>query len=379
VLKIAFVTSEAREAYRDYSNPIPTFGTAPKALLTGFEELSGLEVHVISCIQTPVNAPAKIGKNLFYHSLVVPKMGWLRTGYFGCTRAVRRLLDRLQPDLVHGQGTERECALATVFSGRRNLLTIHGNMRRIARVNEAKPFSFLWITAQLEGFALRRAGGVVCITEHTKREVGKLAKRAWVIPNAVNADFFNVERRPARPATFVCPATISPLKNQLRLIEAVDSIAGQGRFRFVFAGLLYESAYATEFQRLISSRPWCEYVGFVKPPEMRKILESASGLVLPSLEENCPMAILEAMAAGVPVLAARVGGIPELIEHERTGLLFDPLSTAGILASVEQLLKSPDKTAAMAAAATEEAGNRFHPVRVARQHLDLYQAILARS
>jgi glycosyltransferase involved in cell wall biosynthesis len=110
---------------------------------------------------------------------------------------------------------------------------------------------------------------------------------------------------------------------------------------------------------------------------MRKILESASGLVLPSLEENCPMAILEAMAAGVPVLAARVGGIPELIEHERTGLLFDPLSTAGILDSVERLLNFPDKTAAMAAAATVEARNRFHPVRVAQQHLDLYQAILA--
>lgn len=90
------------------------------------------------------------------------------------------------------------------------------------------------------------------------------------------------------------------------------------------------------------------------------------------------MAILEAMAAGVPVLAARVGGIPELIEHERTGLLFDPLSTAGILGAVERLLKFPEQTAAMAAAATEEARNRFHPVRVAQKHLNLYQELLGR-
>ncbi|MDB6040073.1 MAG: hypothetical protein JWM99_3914, partial [Verrucomicrobiales bacterium] len=257
MLKIAFVTSEAREAYRDYSNPKPTFGTAPQALLTGFEELSGIEVHVISCIQTRVNAPAKIGRNLFYHSLVVPKLGWLRTGYLGCTRAVRRLLEVLQPDLVHGQGTERECALATVFSGRRNLLTIHGNMRRIARVNHAKPFSFLWMTALLEGFALRRAGGVVCITEHTRREVNGLARCAWVIPNAVDPDFFGVDRKPATPATLVCPATISPLKNQLRIIEAVESLGNRGAVRIVFAGLLYESAYGDEFKRMISSRPWC--------------------------------------------------------------------------------------------------------------------------
>ena len=85
-------------------------------MLQGFAALPEVRVHVVSCTQQPMRSPEKLAGNIWFHSLHVPKLGWLRTGYQGCIRAVRRKLRAIQPDLVHGQGTERDCALSAIFS-----------------------------------------------------------------------------------------------------------------------------------------------------------------------------------------------------------------------------------------------------------------------
>src|SRR2546422_7416290 len=104
-MKIAFITTDSREHFHEYHKTAPYFGTAPQALLAGMAGLPDLEVHVLSCLQEPVTSPPKLAENIFYHGLLVSKLGWMRTGYQGCVRAVRRKLREVQPDLVHGQGT----------------------------------------------------------------------------------------------------------------------------------------------------------------------------------------------------------------------------------------------------------------------------------
>ena len=102
-MRIAILTTDSREHYRDYHNPAPHFGTAPEALLQGFSKLPGLEVHVVSCTQEQMRSPQKLAENIWFHSLVVPKIGWMRTLYQGCIRATRRKLREIRPDIVHGQ------------------------------------------------------------------------------------------------------------------------------------------------------------------------------------------------------------------------------------------------------------------------------------
>ena len=148
---IVQLTSDNRESFREYHKPIPWFGTAPDALLQGFAALpQDAEVHVVSCIQQPVSSPAKLADNIWFHSLHVPKLGWMRTGYQGCVRAVRRKLKELRPDIVHGQGTERDCAISAVFSGFPNVLTVHGNMNAIARLHHSPIGTFHWLAARFE-------------------------------------------------------------------------------------------------------------------------------------------------------------------------------------------------------------------------------------
>jgi glycosyltransferase involved in cell wall biosynthesis len=377
MMRVAFLTTDSREHYRDYGNPQPYFGSAPAALLDGFAGLPGLEVHVISCLQESPTSPAKLADNIWYHGVTVPNWGWLKTGYLGCVNAVRRCLKDIGPDLVHGQGTERDCALSAVRSGFPNLITIHGNMRRVAQVNQARPLSYNWIMARLEGWAVGRTGGVLCITEYTRRLVQNETRRTWVVPNAVDAGYFTIHAQPEEGSTVLCVGTVCAHKNQNRMIRELDPIASVTGLTVRFLGGVDESSeYGGEFLKLVEDRAWCQFDGFTDKAGLRKALQQASGLVLPSLEDNCPMVVLESMAAGLPVVAMRVGGVPELVEHQGTGYLCDMGDWTKFRESLKTMLTDRNLRARWGAAGHKRACSLFHPDVVARQHLEVYQDFL---
>ncbi len=374
-MKIAFLVTDNRDPFREYEKTAPWFDTAPEALLQGFVQTPEVEVHVVSCTRKPMKSPAMLAENMYFHSLRVPKTGWRRTAYWGCIRAVRRRLREIQPDIVHGLGTERGCALGAVCSGFPNVLTIHSNMRLAAKFHKARPFSFYWLAARLEAYAVPRAHGIVCPTTYTQRAVSHVAKNTWVVPSAVDSSFFEIVNQPLPLPRILCVGTIGKRKNQNALIRALDALTPTGRFEVYFLGRANHSeAYGKEFLELVEERPWCRYKGFVDREAITNYLTGASGLIMPSLEDNCPMAILEAMAAGVPVAAAHIGGIPDLIEQGETGILFDPRDTQAMAGAVGPLLDDVSRT--LAHRAHEEAAIRFHPETIAQQHLDIYREVL---
>jgi glycosyltransferase involved in cell wall biosynthesis len=378
-MRVAILTTDNREHFRNYDRPAPYFGTAPSALLQGLSMIPETEVHVVSCTRRPIAAPEKLAANIFFHSLVVPPIGWMKTFFQGCVRATRKKIAELRPDIVHGQGTESDCSMNAVFSGRRNVLTLHGNMRRIAKLNGAPAFSYNWLAARLEGFVLPRCEGVVCISEHTRRAVQGLAPRTWLVPNAVDESFFAVHGDPGASdiPTGLCVGTICPLKNQNALIRALDPLAGNLRFRIVFAGEVAPGGYGEEFRGLLRDRPWCQHVGFLSRDQLKTNLASAAFVVLPTLEDNCPMVVLEGMAVGLPVMASSVGGIPDLIESGKSGILCDPSQPESFREAAGKLLTDRAWARQLAVAAKAEAARRFHPRIIAAKHLEIYQQVLS--
>jgi len=127
---------------------------------------------------------------------------------------------------------------------------------------------------------------------------------------------------------------------------------------------------------LVAVRPWCEFAGFADREKLKTCLRRASMLALPSLEDNCPMVVLEAMASGVPVLAAKVGGVPDLIEEGQTGLLCDPLDPASMRIGVGKMIDDADLSRKLALAAKQKALVRFHPLVIAQAHLEIYREVL---
>ena len=155
-MKLALLSPDDREALKRYDLEQPGVPTVEAALLQGLAKQPGLEIHYLSCLQQPVSSPEKLADNIWFHALHVPRIGWLRTLYQGCVRATRKKLHEIRPDIVHGQGTEREAAISAVLSGFPNVITIHGNMKAVAEFYRSPIGSFFWLASRLETFALRK-------------------------------------------------------------------------------------------------------------------------------------------------------------------------------------------------------------------------------
>jgi len=135
--------------------------------------------------------------------------------------------------------------------------------------------------------------------------------------------------------TLLTLARLVPIKG---LCEALDVLAGQGDLEWIIAG---DGPLRAELeQRAVRARAHVRVVGEVRGIDKLKLLAGADALLLPSRKlasgraEGAPLAVLEAMACNLPVIAADTGGLGELLEHGRAGTLFDPTKPEQLLAAV---------------------------------------------
>jgi glycosyltransferase involved in cell wall biosynthesis len=118
-----------------------------------------------------------------------------------------------------------------------------------------------------------------------------------------------------------------------------------------------------------------ELVGGVGRDEATAHLAAADVFCLPSTYEGLPLAILEAMAAGLPVVATAVSGNPEAVEHGRSGLLVPAESARALAEALVALLNDPTRRRAMGAEGRRRARERFAIDRVAAEHLRLLRRL----
>ena len=113
--------------------------------------------------------------------------------------------------------------------------------------------------------------------------------------------------------------------------------------------------------------------------DVRTRLESLDVFVLPSRDENLPMALLEAMAAAVPPVATRVGGVPELVVDGESGLLVAVDDVAGLAEAIQSLAADPARRARLARQAAQRVEAEFEAGALGRQMVTLYADALART
>jgi len=251
-------------------------------------------------------------------------------------REIRRLVEWSRPDIVQINSSKAGvlARLALAGSGIPAIFTAHG----WAFAGRAG-FSGLFLAA-VERTMAPLSAGIVCVSEWDRslalaRRIAS-PDRLHVIRNGIAAPDAPQERGawPARPLLICVTRLRIPQKDVALLLEALSHPGlGSWRLRIIGDGPERPSLVARRDALGLGDR--VEILG--ERRDVAEQLASADAFVLPSRWEGLPYSILEAMRAGLPVVASRVGGVPELVVHETTGLLVQPGSVSQMASALRRL------------------------------------------
>jgi len=163
------------------------------------------------------------------------------------------------------------------------------------------------------------------------------------------------------------------------LIEAFDRIAASsGSVRLLLPGA---GPAGEELRAMVRARAFLrDRVVFPGPTDdMAGFLDAIDIYVQPALSEGLPLALLQAMAAGKPIVATRVGGVPEALRDGLDGLLVEPRDAGALAAALERLIPNPALRAALGGSARARARAEFDAPRLARDLLSLYDQLVTTS
>jgi glycosyltransferase involved in cell wall biosynthesis len=289
-------------------------------------------------------------------------------------RQMHAFLARLAPDLVHAHDVYGLMVKGVAIP---RVLTIHGFIHGDTLVSGERfawVRSRIWRRIELAGWADQPH--IISISPYVRERLTGVATGAiHDIENPIAPRFFAV-RREERPLTIFSAAVICRRKNTLGLVEAFARVVGEGLdARLRLAGGVIDAAY----ERTVRSRvaqlelgSRVDWLGSLNAAAMERELSTASVFALVSREENSPLGIEEAMAAGVPVVTSNRCGMPYMVRHGETGFLVDPEDADDIARRLSELLVDTPRRAAMAKKAREVARARFHPAAVAARTREVY-------
>jgi len=292
-----------------------------------------------------------------------------------------RELAAIRPDVIHAHiaGTYGEVAHR---SGRPYVLTPHGIRHR-----EPTPGAS-WFTQAVrqplirhnERQSVRAARHLTAISPYVIREFGADVRgQVHFIENPTNHLFFEAPDC-TQPGQILFAGYLEERKSVSHVIEALALLRERvPSAHLILLGQPRVAAFGEHLRRLVKQSGLEERVTFAGLVGERGVAEALSRcavLALPSRQETAPTIIQQAMAAGKPVVATRVGGIPDLVADGRTGLLVDYDDRPALAEALAQILQNPMRGKQMGQAGRAEAEKRFRVSVVAAKTRAVYEQLV---
>lgn len=294
--------------------------------------------------------------------------------------SLARLIRRERFDLVHTHSV-RTALVGRPAAALARVPMVHHMHCQTA--TEARRVWLSQINAVVERVSLSRVAAVIAASE----TLGRYLRRqrfpehlVTVVPNGVAGTQRLADRKPpTRKWTIGAVAMFRPRKGTEVLLEAISLLKREGlAVRFRAVGCFQTAEYEREVKELaqrLGLVDACDWVGFTRdvPAELQRM----DLFVLPSVvAEGLPMSVLEAMAAGVPVVATRVDGVTDAVRDRVDGLLADPASPEDLASKLASIIRGEVDWNQLRATAHARQLECFSDTSMARAVAQVYQRVL---
>jgi glycosyltransferase involved in cell wall biosynthesis len=276
-----------------------------------------------------------------------------------------------QPDILHVHGLQSE-GLYGLLAGRlakcrRILITVHGLASDTIQMNGIKRVLYKYL---VEPVTLRQADYVYCVCEYatTRSIIKRNATRLWhTIYSGVSIQQPVKKKEDIRneikiPTSKVMGITVGRIVKDKGLLELSDTIKSfykynEDRLRFCIVG---DGDYKEELSHKLSEEVNAGYVIFCGyRDDIAELLSAADFFLLPSWHENFSLSLLEASQIGLPCIATNVGGNPEIVIDNETGILIPPHQSDSISVAITYILNYPNQALIMGNKAKERVNHLF--------------------
>ena len=329
-------------------------------------------VHVTADGRTPPDLAVMFDPEVRLVALEVPA----GAGYWAHVRALRAALQvelaSRRHDVVHLHGARAgfagRLALGAIADPPPAFYSPHG----LGSLDARRPVAGR-LAALAERAVAFSGSHPVAAGAAEAQEIERLTGRvASVLEQAIDAAFFDVHHRPAQPPRVLAIGRIVARRQPELFAELAARFQYAGaQVQFVWVG-----AGDADLERVLRAAG-VKVTGWLPAEELRDELARADALVQTASCEGMPLAVAQAMAAGVPCVLSDVPGHRDLVVHGLTGLLAADVS--GLALQVQSLLDDPVRARRIGEAARRDAWVRFHPQRFGEALLALYRLPPARA
>ncbi len=365
----------------------PTYGgSGAVATELGLELAQrGHEIHFISYAQ-----PFRLDgfrERVYFHEVEMDQYPLFEHPPYSLALAVsiHEVASHYDLDLVHVHYAIPHAASAWIArqmmngqKGPRVVTTLHGTDITLTGQHP----SFHSITR----FSIRRSDGLTAVSrflrDETERSFGVEKDRIRVIPNFIDTDRYRREDKPCHRATLAPGgekiimhiSNFRPVKRVEDVVEVFARIRHHVSARLVMVGDGPDRPRAQQRAEVLGVEDDVVFLG--KHTSVDELLACADLFLLPSESESFGLAALEAMSCGVPVVASRVGGVPEVVVDGETGALLDVGDVVGMAEAAVGILDDADRWARVSGAARRLALERFDARKVVPIYEAFYREVL---
>ena len=220
-----------------------------------------------------------------------------------------------------------------------------------------------WIKKRAVRFVLEHAQQLIVLSQswHTVLQAISSNRRITVIENFLEPPTRALDDAARRKHQVLFLGLFNRDKGFYDLLEAIAPLCKEFPSLLLTCGGKGDQEAAVQIIKRLQIEKHVQLLGWISGQLKEALLSQSSFFILPSYIEGVPMGILEGMAWGLPVVSTTVGGIPDVVEDGREGLLIEPGDIAALREAMERFLRNDEERKRMGSAAREKVSRRFTP------------------